>query len=84
MGSESGAGRIFGGMREGGSIETVAEGEGEAVEAAVCVLAVWAELPSGDGDDCAWAMPAAPSVKRKKTCGKKFIAQDFWHRGDRI
>jgi hypothetical protein len=71
-------------MREGGSIETVAEGDGEAVEDAICALAVGAERSSGDGDDCAWAMSAAPSAKRKKTCGKKFIAQDFWHRGDRI
>ena len=71
---------MLGGTNEGGSTETVADGDGEAVEAAICGLAVWAGLSSGVGDDCAWAMPAAPSVKRKKTCGKKFIRQDFWPR----
>jgi hypothetical protein len=71
-------------MREGGSIEAVAEGDGEAVERSIRALVVWAEWSSGDGDDWAWAMSAAPSATRKKTWGKKFITQDFKNRGDRI
>jgi hypothetical protein len=51
LGSAFGAGRMFGGISEGGSTGAVAEGDGAAREAAICASAAWAEVLSGEGED---------------------------------
>ena len=58
-GSDSGAGRILGGMSEGGSTGTVAEGEGAASAVAICASEAWTEGLAGAGEDCARALLAA-------------------------
>ena len=64
---------MFGGINDGGSTETVEEGEGAASAAAISALTDRAGVLEELGDDCAAAEVADAIAKPAIRCRKNFI-----------
>ena len=64
---------MFGGINDGGSTETVAEGEGSASAAVVSALAAGVGVLTVLGDDCAPAEVAETIARPATSCRKNLI-----------
>ena len=86
FGSEFGAGKIFSGISDGGSIGAVGEGDGVGAGALACVSAAGTEELAGLGDD--WAPIRMVAATAKSTHRERKILFTFAsgaiNRGDRI